>query len=51
MSAASVAWAKRNPERVKEIKRAFRERHKDRIKAERAAAFQADKAKNKSFEF
>lgn len=45
MSAASIAWAKRNPERVKEIKRAFRERHKDRIKAERAAAFQADKAK------
>lgn len=45
MSAASVSWAKRNPERVKEIKRAFRERHRDRIKAERAAASAANREK------
>lgn len=45
MSAASQSWAKRNPERVKEIKRRFRERHRERIAAERAAAFQANKAK------
>lgn len=40
-TAASMAWAKRNPERVKEIKRRFRERHRERIKAERAAEYQA----------
>lgn len=45
MSAASISWAKRNPERVKEIKRRFRERNRERIAAERAAQFQANKAK------
>lgn len=45
MSAASASWAKRNPERIKEIKRRYRERHRERIKVERAASFQANKAK------
>lgn len=42
---AQARWAKRNPEKVKEIKRRFRERHKERIAAERAVEFQNDKQK------
>lgn len=44
-SAAAAAWAKKNPDKVKEIKRRFRERHRVRIAAERAAKFQANKEK------
>lgn len=44
-SAASIAWAKRNPDKVRETKRRFRERHKERIKAERAAASAANREK------
>lgn len=40
-----MSWAKRNPEKVKEHKRRFRARHRERIAAERAAEFQANKAK------
>jgi hypothetical protein len=46
MSAASVAWAKRNPEKVAEIKRRFNERNKERIAIDRAIAFQMDKSKS-----
>jgi hypothetical protein len=45
MSAASQAWAKRNPEKVKEHKRRYRQRHAVRLAAQRAAEFQANKAK------
>jgi hypothetical protein len=45
-SAARVAWAKRNPDKVREIKRRFRERHRERLASAAAAKFQADKGKH-----
>lgn len=38
-------WRRKNPERAKEIKKAFRERHKDRISKERSEAAKLNRPK------